>query len=74
MTRNGDTLTLSTGRKVYANCGIVGINDKLSTSEGYDGDLPTRDEFDPESDWAADERRELADYMIALWTRYRGEA
>lgn len=53
------------GRDVYANRGIIGINPDLETSEGYDGGLPWDEPL------TKAERIELADYMIALWTRYR---
>ena len=53
------------GRRVYANCGYVGIDEGLTTCGGYDDGFVGRDEI------TLDERRELAEYMIGLWTRFR---
>jgi hypothetical protein len=44
--------------------------------EGYDNellgvDLTPEYEIDPAEQWTPEERRELADFMIALWTRWR---
>ncbi len=62
----------SSKRKFYANDGIIGLvfdptECKYSVSEGYDGALFPGDQI------TDDERRELADYMIGLWTRFRDE-
>jgi hypothetical protein len=59
-----DELTFSSGTKVYANRGIVGIaitDEGIRIYEGYDGgiDVNKRDGI------------ELADYMIALWQKYK---
>lgn len=66
-----DTITFSSGNTAYANCGIIGINDELNIFEGYDGSIDW-----PTSDWkttklTADDMRELADYMIVLWQRFK---
>ena len=61
-----DTLVFSTGKEIYANHGIVGINPSLGIFEGYDDDLY------PES-FTKDEKIELADYMIGLWKKFREE-
>lgn len=76
-----DHYELSTGRKFSANKGIIGISAddvdgevSRQLSEGYDGAIDT-DSFDieryPELEWTVEERRELADYMIELWTKWR---
>lgn len=57
----------STGKKVYANCGIIGVSSdskKIYLSEGYDGDFP-------DEELSKEEREELADYMINLWTEFK---
>jgi len=71
MTYKNDSYTLSTGRKFYANHGILGISpgegfdeEYFGCSEGYDGSVSTRD-------WTPEERRELADAMIAVWTEFK---
>jgi hypothetical protein len=75
-------IVLSTGREIYAHCGIIGINDELEVYDGYDGTISEasldaenldinkscdRDEF------SHLERLELATMMIARWTKYRWE-
>lgn len=59
-----DEYILSTGRKFYANNGIVGISPDLRIYEGYDGGPDDKN-------WSPEERRELADFMIGLWQRYK---
>ena len=61
-----DVLFESTGRKDSAYGGIIGINKELDTSGGYDNSFPV---FTPEV--TRKERKELADYMIGLWTKYK---
>ena len=60
---DGDDLIFSTGKTLYANQGIIGISPDGVISEGYDDGI--EDNFTPK------ERRELADYMITLWTKWR---
>lgn len=60
----GDELIFSTGKKVYANNGIIGISPDLGITEGYDGGIET-EELTP------DEKAELADYAVAQWTKWR---
>lgn len=59
-------MTLSSGRKVTANNGYVGINQQLDTSEGHDSYLSTEE-------WTLQEKIELADHMIALWEKFKEE-
>lgn len=63
---------MSTGRKVYANAGFFGINSQLEVGEGYDSGEDF-DAYDSTSEgyWTVAERKELADYMISLWTAFR---
>ena len=60
-----DELVFSTGKRIYAHLGIIGIDSELIISEGYDGGIDD-DEF------TASERAELADYAIELWRQYKG--
>jgi len=65
---NGDTVTFeTTGRDEYANHGIIGIAGGMVYG-GYDAELihPRR--------LTAEERNELADFMVAQWERFRQEA
>ncbi len=66
----GDDVIFDSGKKLDANGGIIGLNQRLEAYGGYDQDL----------DWGGsdelltpDERMELAEYMIALWRRYAAE-
>lgn len=71
--RDIDTIRLPSGRTFYANRGIVGINaDCDEISEGYDGEVVV-DERDADP-WTALEKIELADMMIARWTKFRDAA
>jgi hypothetical protein len=55
-----------TGRKITANDHIIGINHELKLYEGYDGDLGEYDDT-----FTGEEQRELADFMIQLWGKYK---
>jgi hypothetical protein len=68
---------LSTGRELRANEGLISIardaDGTFRIREGYDGVVSgaTGDPDDDEDTWTADERRELADFMIAQWTAFK---
>lgn len=72
-----DHYVLKSGRKVYANCGIIGIGPDLNLSEGYDGGFCTW----PIPDWWSkeekadclnvEELKEIADMMIVRWQSFR---
>lgn len=70
----GDDYTLSTGRRFYANQGIVGMSPAFAAegnrfANGYDSDDYTRKAY-PEhefDEWTPAERQELAAYISALW-------
>ena len=61
----------STGRSAYAYGGVIGISegdvDSLSVVGGYDDRFPLHSE----GELTKEEHRELADYMIDLWTQFR---
>ncbi len=61
-----DTYRLGSGRRFYANGGIIGLgpNEGANCCEGYDGGLHTED-------WTQDEREELANYMMNLWLEWK---
>ena len=64
-TSNGDEeFEFTTGRKETANCHIIGIGPDLEVSDGYDGGG-----FD--YSLTREEKIELADYMIALWQKFK---
>lgn len=64
-----DKLVLSSGREVYCFSGMIGIDEELDIGYGSDGGLLPDDYAD--QPWTIQERAELADYMIELWTRYK---
>jgi hypothetical protein len=69
---DGDDLIFSNGRRVYANFGSIGIGDDLRVCYGGDGGIAAWPGDDmPEYVLTEAERLELADYMIALWTKFR---
>ena len=79
MTYDDDYLIFSTGKRVYANCGIVGMGPHLSVHEGSDGGICNAD--GALSDWhqgvavlTPAERIELADHMIERWQAFRQRA
>lgn len=64
-------IVLSTGKKFYANNGIIGINDELSIYGGYDGHISLREYYPTESlHFSKEERKELAEYVISLWQKF----
>lgn len=73
MVYENEELILSTGKRIGANCNIIGINPDLELFEGYDGELnPVRynsvtDNLEPTL--TAEEIVELSQYMIDLWTK-----
>lgn len=62
---SGEEMVWNNGRRSYANCGIIGIDDKGEISYGYDGGFPSGEPLSQE------ERVELADYMIEQWTKFK---
>lgn len=64
-----------TGREIYANHCIIGINPDLDVYEGYDGYIETSEdapliESGDTIPLTPEERRELSDMMIALWKKF----
>jgi hypothetical protein len=68
---NRDTVTFSTGKTMYANRGIIGLASDLRVTEGYDGGFPAWPDGWRDDCLTKEERQELADYMIALWQKFR---
>jgi hypothetical protein len=73
---------LSSGREFGANFGLISISRKedgtFMIREGYDGGIDGMevphdgmDDLEIEQAWSADERRELADFMIAQWMDFK---
>lgn len=58
-----DDYKLFTGKRVPANCAILGISPKLRLYEGYDGTIN-------EDALTIEERMEVAEYAIAMWNKY----
>lgn len=78
LTIKDGTIHFSSGRTENANCGIIGLSeDFTAVYNGYDGLLdyhPGRFN-DPDELFrcalSPNDMRELADYMIDLWTRFK---
>ena len=67
-----DRVIFSTGKILYANCGVIGLGPKADyATEGWDGSFEGQDEEEEENYLTQPERVELADYMIALWGKYK---
>ena len=64
MRRDGDEIIFSTGKRVYAHRGIIGLDSALNTYEGYDGGFE-------DNKLTSEEKLELANYMIAAWNEYK---
>lgn len=74
-----DKITFSTGTEIYAHNGIVGIDDALVITHGYDGNINLWPDVDYTHYYIRPfslpvECIELADMMIARWTAYRKRA
>lgn len=68
MKLNNDIFKLSTGKEIYANCGILGICEygkKISISGGYDQGI--NEEYE---NFTKEERQEIARYVINLWEEW----
>lgn len=52
-----------TGRDEYAYAGVIGLSPNGTVHTGYDDEMY--------SDLSPAERKELADHMIAQWTKFR---
>lgn len=61
----------TTGRVVSAHNHIIGIDERGSVYDGYDGQLDTSWETpDMDGELSAAERKELSEYMIIRWQRF----
>lgn len=74
MNHDGDDLVFSTGKRLDANNGFVGINEKLEICEGYDAMILSNGTYG--HGWlrrrlTQDELEELCGYMIDLWSERR---
>ena len=70
MEKNGNKLIFSTGKEIDPYQGIIGINEELDITEGYDGYI--KDTQCPEMDELTNnELIELADYVIKLWQKFK---
>lgn len=75
-----DDIVLSTGKKIYANCGYVGISKdyqekEWSIREGYDGHIWLQDYNSDKDDYDArftkNELIELANMMQGRWEMFK---
>lgn len=72
---DGETVSFSSGRIARTHRGIIGLSPDLWVTHGYDGSIkynPQEDQWDDDLDDLTDaDMRELADLMIARWTRFK---
>lgn len=71
---------LSSGKKIYAHGGIVGINSELEVHDGYDGHFGRLFEASYDFDEEEEARRlteqehdEICDFMIDLWQQRKAD-
>ena len=60
-----DEFVLASGRRLYSVMGTTGLSEDMQAAYGSDGRLGDSDGLSQE------ERMEIADYMISLWTKYK---
>ncbi len=65
----GDDVIFSSGKKLYANLGRIGLGPDLNVVQGSDGGFVSGDE-----DLTPEERKELSKFMIKLWRAYGSRA
>jgi len=67
---DGNYIVMDNGTRFYAFSGCLGLDhDPLRITYGYDGWVG---EFDLDQ-MRAEHKREIADFMITLWTTFREE-
>ncbi len=69
----GDHIVLLSGRRLYANCGIVGLRpgETLKIHEGYDGMICSEyEQKESDEPLTLPERAEIAEMMIDAWQTY----
>ena len=66
-----DDITFTSGRELYANNRIVGIDDDGYLFQGYDGGIPYPDTNGYDVQFSPEDMRELADLMIMRWQRFK---
>lgn len=66
------TLIFSTGRRLSAQRGVMGISPSLEVFQGHGGVLVPSEPFLDDNDALTDlERIELADFMVGQWQAFR---
>ena len=63
-----DDYVLSTGKKISANCSILGISPELELHGGYDQTI-----YEDELELTPQEKIEIAEYAISLWQKYKNK-
>jgi dUTPase len=71
----GSYFTLASGRRFYANAGILGIDSDGYLTEGYDGNVENTMMGDlDDHPFTAEERQEIGEYMVARWKEWAAKA
>jgi hypothetical protein len=66
---DGDTFVLDSGETYYANRGLLSVSEDGYLFGGYDGQIEYEN-TPPEHRLGAEERQEIADYMIERWRKW----
>lgn len=69
-----DRLVFSSGKRIYAYGGVIGLTPDLVPKGGFDDHFPPVEGDEDEEDGSYlthDECVELADYMLVQWTRFK---
>lgn len=66
-----DDIILPSKKVLYANCGIVGIDDEGHITQGYDGNLATKDFEEEYLELSDDDLNYIANLMIERWTFFK---
>lgn len=75
MELKNDYFILKSGRVFEPNRLIVGINPDMKVYEGYDAAVWGLHSYDScDTSWTKEEKVELAEYMIGLWSQFKSEA
>ena len=68
----GQTIIFSSGRRLRAERGVLGISQRLEVFQGHSGVLVPSEPFLDDSDALTNQERiELADYMLERWQAFK---
>jgi hypothetical protein len=73
MKTTGDTIVLDSGKEIYANNGVIGIDSDFNLYSGSDGVILDHKWYDPSigNDLTPEEVVEIADFIICKFERLK---